>query len=185
MRDPNKGKARKVKEDLQKWAIKEDDLFSKKLTKASKLASVQLQRYINGNIKGGATPFTQKAVGFQFRYDKFGSWNRIYIRDAQAAYLGDLIDDDKRFKKFVPIAGRNTNKFGNIIGLRNFRNLIPVKQMHNGRMRTILIKPSAKGIKRFVAVQKEISPRKTLGSWKEMEKRMINNINRVIHSNSK
>ena len=181
MRDPNRGKAQKVKEDLNKWAIKEDDVFSKKLTKASKLASVQLQRYINGNIKGGATPFTQKAVGFQFRYDKFGSWNRIFIRPPQAAYLGDLIDDDKRFKKFVPIAGRNTNKFGNIIGLRNFRNLVPVKQMKNGRMRTILIKPSARGIKRLVAVQKDIQPRHTLGSWKQMEKRMINSINRVVY----
>lgn len=37
-------KAKDVMKDLEKWRIKESDVFSKKVTKASKLASVELQR---------------------------------------------------------------------------------------------------------------------------------------------
>ena len=180
MRDPNKGKMKRVKEDLSKWQIKESDVYSKKVTKATKLASVALQRYIDSHIKGGGVPFTKKAVGFNFKYDKFGSQNRVYLRDTQANYLSSLIDDNKKYKKFVPIAGRNTNKFGNIIGLKNFRNLIPVTQIKDGKKRTILIKPNAKGAKRFVAVQKISTRQKTLGSWDKLTNMMINNINRVV-----
>lgn len=58
-------KIKGVKNDLSKWKIKETDLFSKKVTKASKLASVELQRDINRRVDK-PTNFTRNAVGFKF-----------------------------------------------------------------------------------------------------------------------
>lgn len=171
-------KIKGVKNDLSKWKIKETDLFSKQVTKASKLASVELQRDINRRVDK-PTNFTRNAVGFKFRYDKNGSKNRIFIKDVQAQYLAPLIDSNKPVDKFVPVPG-STNAFGNIAGLRQRRNLEEVKQRHNGTERTILIKTTAKRNKRIVAIfERNKKRRKTIGSWDKISDKIFKTVNRV------
>lgn len=156
-----------AKKDLDKWRLKESDSFSKRVTKASKLASVELQRKINRNIDR-PTGFTQNAVGFKFTIDKFGTTNKIFIKDIQGNYLGKLIDDNQPFNKFVPINGK-VNQFGNIAGLKTRRNLESVEQKHQGKKRTILIRTTAKKKNRVVAIFKPHQNRKkVLGSWADI-----------------
>ena len=52
---------------------------------------VELQRKINRDVEG-AVNFTKNAVGFKFKVTKTGTENRIFIKDTQAEYLGQLID---------------------------------------------------------------------------------------------
>lgn len=171
-------KIKGVREDLSKWKIKETDVFSKKVTKASKLASVELQRDINRRVDK-PTNFTRNAVGFKFKYDKNGSKNRIFIKDVQAQYLAPLIDSNKPVDKFVPVPGA-TNGFGNIAGLKQRRNLKSVTQVHNGQRRTILIKTTAKRNKRVVAIfERNKSRRKTIGSWNKITDKILKTVNRV------
>ena len=170
-----------VKNDLSKWKIKQSDQFSKRVTKASKLASVELQRKINREVDGPVN-FTKNAVGFSFRYVKAGSKNRIFIKDTQAEYLGKLIDDNSSFNKYVPTGVRgSTNKFGNIPGLKTRRNIEAVKQIHNGTTRTVLIKTNVKKQnKRLIAVFKKNQTRKkSLGSWNKITNDIIKTVNRV------
>lgn len=169
---------KKAMQDLEKWKIKESDVFSKKVTKACKLASVSLQKDINRTVTT-PTNFTKNAVGFQFKYDKFGSKNRIYIKDVQANYLGNLIDDNTAVTKFNPF-NRAKNAYGNIAGLKTMRNLKAVKQKHNGVSRTVLIKTNVKKKdKRLIAIRKSMTQRKILGSWKSITDKIINNVNRI------
>ncbi|WP_039660909.1 hypothetical protein [Pantoea sp. MBLJ3] len=167
-----------AKRDLEKWRLKETDSFSKRVTKASKLASVELQRDINRKIDR-PTKFTQNAVGFNFKIDKFGTKNRIYIKDIQSNYLSKLIDDNQNFGKFVPVPGK-VNQFGNIPNLKTRRGLEPVTQNHNGHKRTILIKKSAKTANKIVAIYKPDQHRsKALGSWAEICNQLEKTVARV------
>ena len=171
--------ARDIQRDLENWRIKETDSFSKKVTKASKLASVNLQRKINGRIDR-PTNFTQQAVGFSFKIDRIGSVNRIYIKDAQARYLAPLIDSDKEVSKFVPLQGY-TNNFGNIAGLKNMKNLKKITQKRNGVTRTVLIKTTAKKQnKRLIAIFKKARRIHRVGTWSELSVQMIQQVNRVV-----
>ncbi|TEW83390.1 hypothetical protein D5R38_18645 [Serratia marcescens] len=178
--------AAQVKHDLNKWRIKESDNFSKRVTKAAKLASVNLQRDINGQIEK-PTAFTKNAVGFSFNVGKFVTRNRIYIKDVQANYLGHLIDDNSPIKKFVPNSAKFTNAYGNIPGLKNMRNLKTVKQKHNNVSRVILIKTTAKKKdKRLIAVfQKNGKRKKTLGSWSQISTRIESQIRNAVKSSYK
>ncbi|WP_368287559.1 hypothetical protein AB2B46_15370 [Kluyvera intermedia] len=174
----------KIKQDLNKWKINESDQFSKRVTKASKLASVELQRKINREVKG-AVNFTKNAVGFSFKYDKQGSTNRIFIKDIQADYLGKLIDDISAFNKFTPTGVQGSkNKLGNIPGLKTRRNMTAVKQKRNGQTRTILIKTNGKKQnKRLIAVfKRNQTRRKTLGSWNQISADIIKTVNRVART---
>ncbi|WPR92359.1 hypothetical protein SM909_17360 [Klebsiella aerogenes] len=174
-------KASEVKKDLNKWKIKEFDQFSKRVTKASKLASVELQRKINRTVDG-AVNFTKNAVGFSFKVDKNGTTNRIYIKDVQAGYLGKLIDGDKPVDKFVPTGVQGSrNQFGNIPGLKTRRNLEAVKQKKDGVTRTILIKTTQKKQnKRVIAVfERNKNRKKILGSWDVISNDIIKTVNRV------
>ncbi|MBT2109984.1 hypothetical protein LRM31_07260 [Enterobacter kobei] len=170
-----------VKKDLDKWKIKESDQFSKRVTKASKLASVELQRKINRDVEGPVN-FTKNAVGFKFKVTKTGSENRIFIKDTQAEYLGQLIDDNKAFNKYVPTGVRGSkNQFGNIPGLKTRRNLESVKQNKDGKTRTILIKTNVKQQnKRVIAIFKRHQTRKkTIGSWTKISDDIHKNVLRV------
>ncbi|HAW2200218.1 TPA: hypothetical protein JLO99_002743 [Escherichia coli] len=170
-----------VKRDLEKWRLKESDSFSKRVTKASKLASVELQRRINRRVDNPVN-FTKNSVGFSFRYDKNGSKNRIYIKDRQAKYLAPLIDDNKGVDKFVPTGVRGSiNKFGNIPGLKSRRNMATVKQNKDGTTRTILIKTSTKKQnKRVIAIfERHKARKKMLGSWNEITDDILKTVNRV------
>ncbi len=170
-----------VKNDLSKWKIKESDQFSKRVTKASKLASVELQRKINRDVDG-AVNFTKNAVGFKFKVTKTGTQNRIFIKDTQANYLGHLIDDNSGVNKFVPTGVKgSTNQYGNIPGLKTRRNLETVKQKKDGVQRTILIKTTAKKQnKRVIAIfKRHQSRKKTLGSWNDISKNIIKTVGRV------
>ncbi|MFP8558236.1 hypothetical protein ACLH2J_01820 [Klebsiella michiganensis] len=173
-------KLKSVKNDLSKWKIKETDVFSKKVTKASKLASVELQRKINRRVKGPVN-FTKNTVGFSFRYDKYGSKNRIFLKDKQADYLSHLIDNNSSVNKFVPTGVQGSkNQYGNIPGLKTKRNLEVVKQKKDSRQRTILIKTTAKRNKRLIAVfKRNQSRRKTLGSWDQISQDILKTVNRV------
>ncbi|CAM7336451.1 hypothetical protein WAY59_002350 [Escherichia coli] len=174
-------KAKDVMKDLEKWRIKESDVFSKKVTKASKLAYVELQRKINRRVDGPVN-FTKNAVGFSFRYDQNGSRNRIYIKDKQADYLAPLIDDNKGINKFVPTGVRGSkNKFGNIPNLKSRNNLEAVKQKKDGVTRTILIKTNVKKQdRRLIAVfKKNQHRRKTLGSWNQISDDILKTVKRV------
>ncbi|MFM8069473.1 hypothetical protein PU682_03255 [Klebsiella pneumoniae] len=173
-------KLKSVKNDLSKWKIKETDVFSKKVTKASKLASVELQRKINRRVKGPVN-FTKNAVGFSFRYDKYGSKNRIYIKDTQADYLSHLIDNPRPINKFVPTGVQGSkNQFGNIPGLKTKRNMKVVKQKKDGQQRTILIKTNARRNKRLIAVfKRNQSRRKTIGSWDKISQDILKTVNRI------
>lgn len=167
-----------AKRDLEKWRLKETDTFSKRVTKASKLASVELQRNINRRVDR-PTRFTQNAVGFSFKIDKFGTKNRIFIKDFQANYLGKLIDDNQPFGKFVPVPGA-VNQFGNIPNLKTRRGLESVTQNHDGHKRTILIKKSAKTANRIVAIYKPDQNRsKALGSWADICNQLERTVARV------
>ena len=166
--------------DLEKWKLKETDSFSKRLTKASKLASVSLQRRINSNVKGPVN-FTKNSVGFNFKVTRDGSQNRIYIKDAQAGYLSHLIDNESPIDKFVPtgVAG-SKNQFGNIPNLKTKRNLESVEQKVNGSKRTILIKKTAKQNKRVIAIFKRNQKRrKVIGSWNSISNNIVKQVKRV------
>lgn len=174
-------KLKSVKQDLSKWKIKESDHFSKRVTKASKLASVELQRKINRRVDGPVN-FTRNAVGFKFKIAKTGSSNRIFIKDIQADYLGRLIDDNKPFDKFVPTSSPLAiNAYGNIAGLKTMRNLEAVKQKKPGITRTILIKINVKKQnRRVIAIFKRNETRKkSLGSWSDISDDIIETVNRV------
>lgn len=171
-------KNKDVQRDLSKWKIKESDVFSKKVTKASKLASVELQRDINRRVDR-PTGFTKNAVGFSFKYDKYGSRNRIFIKDIQAGYLAPLIDSNRPVDKFVPVPGA-VNAFGNIPGLKQMRNMKKVTQKHNGKNRTILIKTTARRNKRLVAIfENNKKRRKTIGSWDKISQKIFKTVNRI------
>ncbi|HBM9257477.1 TPA: hypothetical protein L0X66_001809 [Citrobacter freundii] len=170
-----------VKKDLDKWRIKESDQFSKRVTKASKLASVELQRKINRRVEGPVN-FTKNAVGFRFNIDKEGTTNRIFIKDVQANYLSHLIDDNSPINKYVPTGVRgSTNQFGNIPGLKTRRNLEAVKQKKDGINRTILIKTNVKKQnKRVIAIFKRHQTRKkSIGSWTDISNDIIKTVRRV------
>ncbi|BEC01789.1 hypothetical protein [Escherichia coli] len=170
-----------VKKDLDKWRIKESDQFSKRVTKASKLASVELQRKINRRVEGPVN-FTKNAVGFKFKVDQYGTTNRIFIKDVQANYLGHLIDDNSEINKFVPTGVKGSkNQFGNIPNLKTRRNLEAVKQKKDGITRTILIKTNVKKQnKRVIAIFKRHQNRKkTLGSWNNISNDIIKTVKRV------
>lgn len=169
-----------VKKDLEKWKIKEGDSFSKRVTKASKLASVELQRKIDRRVKGPVN-FTKNAVGFSFKITKNGTTNRIFIKDTQAGYLSHLIDNQDPINKFVPTGVQGSkNQFGNIPGLKTRRNLEAVKQNKNGRQRTILIKTNAKQNKRLIAVFKRNQHRrKVIGSWDQIANDLTKTVKRV------
>ncbi|MDP8728373.1 hypothetical protein [Serratia marcescens] len=175
---------KKVIRDLNKWRIKEDDKFSKRVTKASKLASVELQRHINRNTDR-PTAFTKNAVGFQFKIGKGVTTNRIYIKDIQAKYLGHLIDDETPVNKFNPLP-KTTNNYGNIAGLKTMRNLKAVVQKHKGTNRTILIKTNAKKNKRLIAIFKRNSQRrKYYGSWPEISNKVTSQVNNAVKASYK
>lgn len=172
----------KAKRDLDKWKIKESDSFSKRVTKASKLASVELQKHINRNIDKPVA-FTKNAVGFQFKIGKFVTTNRIYIKDVQANYVSHLIDEQSPIKKFVPTSDKFTNAYGNIPGLKTMRNLKAVSQKHKGQQRTILIKTTAKKNKRLIAIFKRNGSRKkTLGSWSSMCERVESQVRNAVRA---
>lgn len=168
-----------VRKDLDKWKIKESDQFSKRVTKASKLASVELQRKINRNVDG-AVNFTKNSVGFSFKASKHQTVNRIFIKDIQAQYLSRLIDDNTPFNKFVPAPGK-VNQYGNIAGLKTRRNMVAVKQKKDGINRTILIKTNVKKQqKRVLAIFKLHQTRKkSIGSWSSISKDIIKTVDRV------
>lgn len=169
-----------VKRGLEKWKINESDQFSKRVTKASKLASVALQKHIIRETKG-PTSFTKNAVGFQFNVGKFRTTNRIFIKDIQADYLSHLIDNEDPVKKFVPNSAKSTNAYGNIPGLKNMRNLVSVDQNHNGVKRTILVKTNAKKNKRLIAVFKKNGVRKkSYGSWEDMSNMMERQVSNAV-----
>ncbi|MBN5214291.1 hypothetical protein [Serratia ureilytica] len=171
---------KKVKRDLDKWKIKESDHFSKRVTKASKLASEALQKHINRETKG-PTNFTKNAVGFQFNVGKFVTRNRIFIKDVQANYLSHLIDNEDLIKKFVPNNSKFVNALGNIPGLKNMRNLVSVDQLHKGQKRTILIKTTAKKNKRLIAIFKKNGVRKkSYGTWEQMSNTMERQVSNAV-----
>lgn len=173
---------RKVKRDLEKWRIKEGDNFDKKLTKVCKLASVQLQRKINGNIDK-PTNFTQNAVGFKFNRTSEGTVNTIFIKDIQAKYLKPYIEGEC-VTKMQPVAEDRKNQFGNIKSLKSKR-YVKVKHK-NGK--EILIDPkkkrNKKGVsKRLVAIKETNTRRAVLGNWESNAKeiiRMVNNRMKLI-----
>lgn len=174
-------KSSEIKKDLNKWRIKESDQFSKRVTKASKLASVELQRKINRRVDGPVN-FTKNAVGFSFKYDQNGSKNRIYIKDTQAKYLSPLIDDTKGINKFVPTGVKGSkNKFGNIPNLKTKNKLEVVKQNKDNTKRTILIKTNVKKQnRRVIAIFKKHQQRKkTLGSWNNISNDILKTVKRV------
>lgn len=172
-------KLKDAKRDLEKWKIKQGDSFSKRITKACKLASENLQKTINRNVDR-PTNFTRNAVGFQFKVDKFGTKNRIFIKDLQAQYLAPLIDSNNLVSKFVPNRPADTNQFGNIAGLKQMRNLKAVKQKHKGIQRTVLIKTNAKKNKRLIAIFKRARRRHIIGTWDTLSKTMIRQINSAV-----
>ncbi|WP_311750732.1 hypothetical protein [Proteus columbae] len=165
MSDPN---ADRVRRDMERWRIQQSDSFDKKLTKVAKLASVQLQRKINGSVK---TPvnFTKNAVGFKYVKKRYGTINTIFIKDVQAKYLSHLIEPEKgTVEKMTPIAPNRKNKFGNVPNLGKSK-LIKVKHK-NGK--ELLINPNRKKNKRYgtanriVAVKMRTTRRNTIGTWK-------------------
>lgn len=177
-----KTNVKKVKQDLEKWRIKESDSFDKKVTKICKLASVHLQRKINGNIDK-PTNFTQNAVGFKFTRKKTETVNSIFIKDVQTKYLLPYFEG-KDVTKMQPVAEDRKNQFGNIKSLKSKR-YVKVKHK-NGK--EILIDPkkkrNKKGVsKRLVAIKETNTRRAVLGSWESNAKeiiRMVNNRMKLI-----
>lgn len=180
----SKASAQRVKKDLNKWRIKQEDSFDKKLTKVCKLSSEVLQRKINGRVDK-PTPFTKNAVGFRFKRSSGGSENTIFIKDIQAEYLTPYFEGGE-VTKMQPVAENRKNAYGNIRQLKS-KKYVKVKHK-NGQ--EILVDPTKKNGRvkkngkgktqgrRLIATLQTHDRKDTLDSWKQNEReifRMVSN----------
>lgn len=171
--------SKKFKRDLERWRIKEEDNFDKKLTKVCKLASVALQRKINGRVDR-PTPFTKNAVGFRYERAKDGTTNIIFIKDIQYDYLEPYFEGGD-VTKMQPVAKNRTNSYGNIRQLKS-KKYTKIKHKNGSE---ILIDPSKKNARlkkngkgktigrRLVATLETHKRKPALDSWKQNGQEVI------------
>lgn len=180
---------RKFKKDLEKWRIKQEDNFDKKLTKVCKLSSEVLQRKINGRVDK-PTPFTKNAVGFRFKRSNGNSTNTIFIKDIQAEYLTPYFEGGD-VTKMQPVAENRKNTYGNIRQLKskkykkikhkNGREILIDPTKNNGR-----VKKNGKGKtqgRRLVATLETHDRQAKLDSWEQNSKeifRMVKNRMKLV-----
>lgn len=175
----SKASARRVKKDLEKWRIKQEDNFDKRLTKVCKLSSEVLQRKINGRIDK-PTPFTKNAVGFRYTRSQGQTENRIFIKDIQEKYLTPYFEGGY-VTKMQPVAENRKNAYGNIRQLKS-KKYVKIKHKNGTE---ILVDPTKKNGKvkksgkgktigrRLVATLETNKRNAVLDSWIQNEQEIV------------
>lgn len=94
--------------------------IQKQITAKVRAISVQIQNDINAAIDKGPTPFTKRAVFFNYIQNSNGTRsNQIIIRGAQAKYLRDILEPVSTSQtKIVPFSDAKLTQQGNISGLK-------------------------------------------------------------------
>ncbi|MCW2478109.1 hypothetical protein [Candidatus Symbiopectobacterium sp. NZEC135] len=136
--------------------------FQTELTRRSKLISDQIQDDIN-KVKGGAVPFTQKAIRFRATNSKSSStvYNNIIVQPNQAKYLKFILGSaEKAGSKIIPTSSAKLTAEGNIQGLRSRLKSGRYKTVSSGNRKYIIDTKSPKRKSRIERVIGIIASRK-------------------------